>query len=432
MLNKRLTMALVALAFLTQTAMAQEVKLPGTDESDRTIAVCYEKIQANPKSAALWRDLGLAFYQKGELGKAEAALKQANMITPEAQTNLYLGLIFERQKEMDKAIDAYGAALNLNPKGKVRVAIKARLDGLMVSRFRREASSVVAEEKTINAAEFPDNTIAVVNFDGSRLTPEMAQIGLGFAEFTANDLGKVHSLRVVDRLKLDVLIQELNLGQSGAIDQTTAPRIGRLVGSKRIVTGSLISSGTDQIRLDGAIVNTTDKTLNLTKPSEGDVRSFFKIEKTFVFDVLDKLGITPTAEERDEISKVPTESYLAFLAYCKGLDYEQRGMFNEASGAFDAASRHDRNFNEPKLQLGAVAALSAPAEDNPESFDHFQAEVLPKISGPGTNTGLDYSLAALVQNLGPLPVPTITTPALLPPVIGPTGTVIIRGRFDAR
>ena len=432
MLTKRLALAVVALAFLTQPATPQEEQLPGNSESDQTIADCYKKIQENPKSAIPWRDLGLAFYQKGEFAKAEEALKQANMITPDAQSNLYLGLVFERQKEMDKAIDAYSAALNLNPKGKVKSEVKARLDLLMVDRFRREVSGVVANEKRFSAREIPNNTIAVVNFDGSRLTPEMAPIGLGFAEFTANDLGKVHSLKVVDRLKLDVLLNELELSRSGTIDPNTAPRVGRLVGGKQIVTGSLISSGTDQIRLDGAIVNSTDSTFSLTKPSEGDVRSFFKIEKAFVFDILEKLEITPTADEREAINKVPTESYLAFLAYCQGLDYQQRGLFKEASGAFNAASSQDMNFSEPKMQLGVVASLGAPDPNSSESLDRFQARVMPEVSGRGTSTGLDYSLAALARNLGPLPVPTITKPALLPPVIGPTGTVIIRGRFDVQ
>ena len=432
MLRKTIALTVLALVLLLQAVIAQEAKVPGTDQTDRTIDACYKKISENPKSADPWRELGIAFYNKGDLTKAEDAFKQANTIQPQAQTNLCLGLVFERLGQTDKAIDAYTAALNLNPKGKIKNDVRSRLDRLMADKFKNEATQVVANEASIKASEIPDNTIAVVNFDGSRLSPDMSQIGMGFAEFTANDLSKVHSLRVVDRLKLDILMQELKLGQSGAVDPKTAPRVGRLVGGKQVITGSLISSGQNQIRLDGAIVNTTDSSANLTKPAEGDVQSFFKIEKAFVFNVLDKLGITPTAEEREAINKVPTESYLAFLAYCKGLDYEQRGMFNDAAGAFNTAAGHDKNFAEPKVQLGTVAALSGPPPSSPESFHKFQGKVISGGPGVTTGTGLDASLSSLARNLGPLPIPNIEKPPLMPPIIAPMGTVIIRGRFDVQ
>jgi hypothetical protein len=242
----------------------------------------------------------------------------------------------------------------------------------------------------------------------------------------------VHSLTVVDRLKLDVLLNELKLGQSGAVDPQTAPRVGRLVGGHEVVTGSLISSGDDQIRLDGAIVNTSDGSVGVTKPSEGDVKSFFKIEKEFVFGVLDKLGITPTAEEREAINKVPTESYIAFLAYCRGLDYMQRGMFNEARGEFNTAATQDRNFTAPKAQLTTVAALSAPDPGSPQSIKGFEAAVIGSGPGAGAQSGLQDRLDVLSRNIGTIQDLTGDRPALSQPRIAPTGIVIIRGTFDVQ
>ena len=64
---------------------------------------------------------------------------------------------------------------------------------------------------------------------------EMAPLAKGFAEFTAIDLAKVKSLRVIDRLKIDMILDELQLSASGAVDPSTAPRMGKLLGSKHLM-----------------------------------------------------------------------------------------------------------------------------------------------------------------------------------------------------
>jgi tetratricopeptide (TPR) repeat protein len=43
---------------------------------DSAIDLYYRQIAANPASAELWRELGVAFYEKGDLAKAEDALKR--------------------------------------------------------------------------------------------------------------------------------------------------------------------------------------------------------------------------------------------------------------------------------------------------------------------------------------------------------------------
>jgi len=76
---------------------------------DSAISAFYQEISANPASADAWRELGVAFYEKGDLVKAEDALKQANNIRPDARTHLFLGLVYEKQQDYNRAIDAYTA-----------------------------------------------------------------------------------------------------------------------------------------------------------------------------------------------------------------------------------------------------------------------------------------------------------------------------------
>ena len=80
--------------------------------------------------------------------------------------------------------------------------------------------------------------------------------------------------------------------------------------------------------------------------SSGELKQFFQLEKELAFSVIDHLGITLTKEERDEIKKVPTESVLAFLAYCEGLRLEDQGNYEEAAGRFREAHSQDPGFTQ--------------------------------------------------------------------------------------
>ncbi|MGD8604681.1 MAG: tetratricopeptide repeat protein, partial [Anaerolineales bacterium] len=214
----------------SQSLYNQGRRLTEEGDYDQAIDALYQEINKNPQSADAWRELGVAFYEKGDLIKAEDALKQANNIKPDARSNLYLGLIYEKQEMTDQAITAYGAALSLEGSGKTKNVIRAHLDHLIGNAITKEVNTVLANEASIDIDTIPDNTVAVVGFDDSHLPPDLAPLALGLAEFTSADLAKVKSIRVVDRMKIDVILDELKLSSSQYVNPATAPRLGRLLG----------------------------------------------------------------------------------------------------------------------------------------------------------------------------------------------------------
>ncbi|MCX6826832.1 MAG: hypothetical protein NTV06_06175, partial [candidate division Zixibacteria bacterium] len=327
------------------------------------------------------------------------------------------------------AIDAYTAALNLQPKGKTKSLIRAHLDRLISGRIKKEAVLAIENEAKVKAESLPPNTIAVVNFDGSHLPPDMAPIAGGLAEFTSMDLTKVKMLRVVDRLKIDAIQNELRLSSSVYADPTYAPKLGRMLGSHNVITGTLLSIGDNGLRLDGIIVNTVDASTRQTTPTEGEVNGFFKIQKAFVFKIIDDMGITLSPEERDAIQKIPTESYLAFMAYCRGLDYKNRGLDQEARQAFHQAAQTDKTFKEAATQSRELSA-SAGVKGEASNFERFESSVETETAKEQTATGLDQKLSDVVNNAGVIPDLSHPGTVLAQPVIGSTGPVIIKGDLD--
>jgi len=429
-LKSALPWSLIVLAVgCSQSFYMQGRKHLAKGEYDPAIEAFYKEISVNPQNAGAWRELGVAFYEQGNLTKAEDALKQANNIQPDARTHLYLGLIYEKQKMYDKAVSAYSAALSLTRRGKTAALTRAHLDRLIYKKVEAEVSKALANEAAINVDTIPDNTIAVADFDASHLPPDVAPIAKGLAEFTAIDLAKVHSLTVVERQKLDVLLKELKFSTSGYIDPASAPRLGRLMGARKLVTGSVLAIGEEGLKLDGAVVNTIDSALLRPPSAEGELQKFFRLEKDFVFAIIKELGITLTPEERDAIQEVPTESYLAFLAYCRGLDYQSRGLYGMAKQAFHEAVQYDQNFQQAQQHLEAVADVSTAQLGYQEELSSFEEAISQQSGQQESANGLDAQLSSVAQNVGIVPATGGQT-ANEPPVTAVT--VRIKGNLDAQ
>jgi len=421
-----LVILLVFLVGCSAGFYGQGRKLTEQGRYDQAIEAFYDEIARYPQRAEAWRELGVAYYEKGDLIKAEDALKQANAIKPDGRTSLYLGLVYEHQEMTDQAVAAYGAALSLDPGGKTAAMIRAHLDRLVAQRMRTEVNQALLGEASISVDQIPDNTVAVVTFDDSHLSSELAPLSRGLAEFTAADLSKVSSLRVIDRLKIDMILDELKLGASGAVDPATAPRMGKLMGSRHLVGGTVMDLGETGIRIDGMLVNTGDSSSAMTEPAEGKLNEIFRVQKQFVFEVIDSLGITLSAEERNAISKVPTESYLAFLAYCRGLDYESQGFYRDAQSSFNQAIQLDHGFGAAQNKATSMEANLALGGSD-QSLSRFETTVV-AASEPSTTTegtGLDRLLSR-INELGGLPDFGTKRPTDAPPGLGQTAIVVVR------
>ncbi|HZI44674.1 MAG TPA: CsgG/HfaB family protein, partial [Ilumatobacter sp.] len=67
----------------------------------------------------------------------------------------------------------------------------------------------------------------------------LAPLAYALADLLMTDLARSAQLRIVDRLRLDALLREVRLVEAGRVDTATAPRVGRLVGARRLVIGAL-------------------------------------------------------------------------------------------------------------------------------------------------------------------------------------------------
>ena len=176
----------------------------------------------------------------------------------------------------------------------------------------------------------------------------------GLAQMLITDLAKAKKLKVVERLKLQTLLSEIELGSSGVVDAATAPRIGKLIGAKNLVNGAFTDLAGDDFRIDASLTETaTSKVLQVDEVT-GKLDKLFQMQKELAFSIIDELGVQLSKEEREAIQKIPTESLLAFIAYSKGLDFEDKGMFSQARQEYQKAVQLDPNFAQAQENLSEV------------------------------------------------------------------------------
>jgi curli biogenesis system outer membrane secretion channel CsgG len=107
------------------------------------------------------------------------------------------------------------------------------------------------------------SSVAVWDFDN--LSPaQMAQPDLGerLAGEATEAIARKGTYQVVERQRLLLVLEELNVGTQSFVDEATRLRLGKMVGAGMMVFGAYQSFGGDQTRIDMRLVEVeTGRTL---------------------------------------------------------------------------------------------------------------------------------------------------------------------------
>ncbi len=316
------------------------------EEHEEAIRAFESARKERPDDPKIKRELGIGYYQKSQFDKAIPLLLEAFLAdTSDGRTLFYLGTAFEATNDIPHALDIYRRYVDVSRAKHIRKSIEARLIGLIRKQMAEEAKSVLAGESAIDAASIPDSTVAVLYFKNMGRKHDLDPIQKGLTDMLITDLSKTRKLKVVERVRMQQMLDEMGLGKTGLVDVSTAPRVGKLLGASKLVNGTFMDLTDEALRIDaGFVLTKNDKPL---APSnvQGKLAQLFRMEKDLAFGILDRFKVPLTRAERDEINTIPTENLLAFIAYCNGLDYEDKGMYREAGQQYQRAVDLDPHFS---------------------------------------------------------------------------------------
>jgi TolB-like protein len=324
----------------------------------------------HPTDPELNLHLARAYYAVQRYADARGALQVVLVAQPgNTSARAYLGLTYEGLEQNDSARAVYTGLLadQPPPSRSVRRLLDGRLALLTRKELQQRARFAIARESLLVRTPPDSNTIAVMPFRYTGADSSLRPLERGLAALVVTDLSRVRRLRLVEREQLQVLLDELQLAASGRVDPATGARSGRLVGASEVVEGQFSEVPTANFRVDASVVRASDAVIAATGSGSDKLLALFDIEKTVVFQLLDKLAITLTPGERSAISERPTRDIQAFLLYSRGLEARDRGDFVGASQAFQAAAQRDPGFSAAaqdaqSSQAAQTATATPPAE----------------------------------------------------------------------
>lgn len=378
---------------------------------------------SRPNDPAVLRSLGIAYYKTNKLPEARARLDQAVRLDPrDGAAALYLGLTAEKQGDIAAARGAYQTYVRYGRTSRVRRQLEARLAALTRQELHVAAKSAIAREQTLVAQAGAPRTVAVMPLRFVGRDTSLQPLERGLAELITIDLSRSRQLTVVERARLQALIDEIALQQSGRTDATTNVRAGRLIQAGRIVSGQ-INQDANRLRVDAAILNTQTSAIAGSAANENTLEQVFTIEKAIVMQLFTSLGVTLTTAERNAVEQRPTRSLQAFLAYSRGLTLEDQGKYEEASRSFGAAARLDPSFGQA-LQKSAETQAAAQGQTMTAATIETSVAGTPEarvatqsVAGIATGTRGDgaNSAGSVANNLNPSQSAGATGVTLPPP-----------------
>ena len=90
------------------------------------------------------------------------------------------------------------------------------------------------------AAEFKKTKIAVLDFQLQGGKHDSADMGKIVAEWLITALVKEGRFDVIERRLLEKVLQEQKIGVSGVVDESSASKLGRVLGAKIVITGTVL------------------------------------------------------------------------------------------------------------------------------------------------------------------------------------------------
>jgi TolB-like protein len=184
----------------------------------------------------------------------------------------------------------------------------------------------------------------------------------GLASLTITELTSNPGVRVVERTQLQQILQEQNLGHENRVDPQTLSRIGRLIGARYMVTGTLFDNRGD-VRVDTRIFDTETGEILRTQSTRGRMTDLFEMVPRVAQQLMHDANLPPLsrsaeAEFRQQNPAPPTQ---AVMAFSRAVLYADRGETSRAVEQYKRALQVFPQYTQARtdcnrLQAGACSS----------------------------------------------------------------------------
>lgn len=216
---------------------------------------------------------------------------------------------------------------------------------------KKEDVKVKEEPAAVVVDQIP-KTMAVLPFENNSVTDpdRYAPLSKGLSAMLITDLkNSSTSLQLIERDKIQALLKEIALSQSGSVDQSTAVRAGKILGAQSIVFGSFMVLG-NQVRMDARIIKVETSEVVMAESIVGDSGGLMNLAMELAGKIARSMKVAfkpPQIKSEGDIN--------AALNFSKGLEALDRGDKKEARRLFSKCIELDPAY---KTQVDNVKGLN--------------------------------------------------------------------------
>jgi TolB-like protein len=201
-------------------------------------------------------------------------------------------------------------------------------------------------------------TAAVLYFDNLGESEELFALRKGLTQMLISDLSYGTGFNLVERTRLQDIIDELELGQSKKIDPATAAKIGKLLGADYLVMGGYFEMR-GSMRIDVRVVAVETGVIVKSLGATGKGDDFFAVQQelaqglTKVMETLTPIPANPNpAKPRPTVpKKVKTKTA---ARYGKALDLVDKGDKEGAKKELQAVVEEAPDFGLASDDLASL------------------------------------------------------------------------------
>lgn len=225
------------------------------------------------------------------------------------------------------------------------------------------------------------NTVAVLYFTHSDMNPELAGLKVGLAQMLITDLTGTAGLEVVERERLQAILDELELGHEGFADPARAAKVGKLLGARYMVLGGYFQLAST-LRIDARVVEVETSRILDSHGVNGSVAEFMGMEAELAAFARRTLiaGAPPPAAPTPAVPPKPTpaprvreapapdggtakapavvapdaEALAAAVAFSDGLIFMDAGDAPKARESFEKAIAASPALDDARLALAKL------------------------------------------------------------------------------
>lgn len=184
----------------------------------------------------------------------------------------------------------------------------------------------------------------------------------GLASLTISELASNNAVRVVERAQLQALLQEQNLGREGRVDPQTLARIGRLIGARYMVTGTMFDNRGD-VRVDTRIFDVETGEILQTQSVRGRMNDLFDMVPRLAQQLMRDANLPPLERRAmdDHRQQNPAPPTQAVMAFSRAVLYADRGETDRAVEQYRRALQVFPQYTQARVGCNRLQQNACPA-----------------------------------------------------------------------